>query len=107
MVPLSAMAELEVPRINPVGGALRLGVLYDLLGRTVQRDSRAATVELFAGRYRVDRDHAQRVATMAKALYLAAAPVPDAAAAQRVEPLICCTTRQTGSRWPCWRTRRE
>ena len=44
----AAMAELDVPRINPVGGALRLGVLYDLLGRTVQRDSRAATVERFS-----------------------------------------------------------
>jgi exopolyphosphatase/guanosine-5'-triphosphate,3'-diphosphate pyrophosphatase len=81
----AAMAELEVPRINPVGGALRLGVLYDLLGRTVQRDSRALTVERFAERYRVDRDHAQRVSTMAKALYLKASPTPDRATAQRVE----------------------
>ena len=32
----AAIAELDVPRINPVGGALRLGVLYDLLGRTVE-----------------------------------------------------------------------
>ena len=70
----AAMAELDVPRINPVGGALRLGVLYDLLGRTVQRDSRAATVERFLERYHVDRAHAQRVAAMAKALYLEAAP---------------------------------
>ena len=31
----AAMDELDVDRINPVGGALRLGVLYDLLGRTV------------------------------------------------------------------------
>ena len=42
----AAMAELDVDRINPVGGALRLGVLYDLLGRTVRarhprRDDRA------------------------------------------------------------------
>ena len=81
----AAMAELEVPRINPVGGALRLGVLYDLLGRTVQRDSRAVTVERFVERYRVDRDHAQRVAAMAKALYLKASPDAGAATAQRVE----------------------
>ena len=33
----AAMAELGVSRINPVGGALRLGVLHDLLGRTEQR----------------------------------------------------------------------
>ena len=66
----AAMAELSVPRLNPVGGALRLGVLYDLLGRTGQRDSRVVTVERFLERYHVDRAHAQRVAAMARALYL-------------------------------------
>ncbi len=73
----AAMAELSVPRINPVGGALRLGVLYDLLGRTGQRDSRQVTVERFLERYHVDRAHAVRVGTMARALYLKAAPEPD------------------------------
>jgi exopolyphosphatase/guanosine-5'-triphosphate,3'-diphosphate pyrophosphatase len=81
----AAIAELSVARLNPVGGALRLGVLYDLLGRTARRDSRVVTVERFVERYRVDRAHAQRVAAMAKALYLAAAPRPDPAIAQRVE----------------------
>ncbi len=81
----AAIAELDVPRINPVGGALRLGVLYDLLGRTVKRDSRAATVERLAERYRLDRAHAARVAAMAKALYLASAPAPAPETAQRVE----------------------
>ncbi len=81
----AAIAELSVPRINPVGGALRLGVLYDLLGRTVQRDSRAATVDSLLDRYRIDRAHAERVAAMAKALYLKAAPDPDPETAQRVE----------------------
>jgi exopolyphosphatase/guanosine-5'-triphosphate,3'-diphosphate pyrophosphatase len=81
----AALAELRVERINPVGGALRLGVLYDLLGRTVQRDSRVVTVEGFLERYRIDREHAQRVATTAKALYLLGAARPDNDAAQRVE----------------------
>lgn len=81
----AAVAELNVTRIDPVGGALRLGVLYDLLGRTVKRDSRAVTVERFAERYHIDRAHAARVAAMAKALYLKAAPKPDPDAAQRVE----------------------
>lgn len=81
----AAMAELSVPRINPVGGALRLGVLYDLLGRTVQRDSRASTVENFMERYHVDRGHAQRVAAMAKALYLQSARAPSTDVAQRLE----------------------
>jgi exopolyphosphatase/guanosine-5'-triphosphate,3'-diphosphate pyrophosphatase len=51
----------------------------------VQRDSRVATVESFLVRYRIERDHAQRVATTAKALYLGGCPRPNADAAQRVE----------------------
>jgi exopolyphosphatase/guanosine-5'-triphosphate,3'-diphosphate pyrophosphatase len=81
----AAVGELGVERINPVGGALRLGVLYDLLGRTVQRDERAATVEQFLVRYRIDREHAERVAAMAITLYRSSVRTPDPAAAQRLE----------------------
>ncbi len=80
----AAMAELDVKRINPVGGALRLGVLYDLLGRQVRRDVRVATIDQFATRYRIDREHAVRVAAMATALHARSAPAADAAAAQRL-----------------------
>jgi exopolyphosphatase/guanosine-5'-triphosphate,3'-diphosphate pyrophosphatase len=65
----AALSQLDVARINPVGGALRLGVLYDLLGRSVERDARDATVEQFLARYRVDREHAKRVAEMAVDLF--------------------------------------
>jgi exopolyphosphatase/guanosine-5'-triphosphate,3'-diphosphate pyrophosphatase len=81
----AALRELRVERINPVGGALRLGVLYDLLGRTSHQDSRVATVERFLERYRIDREHAQRVAAMAKSLYLRAAAHADQTSAQHVE----------------------
>ncbi len=81
----AAMAELTVPRLNPVGGALRLGVLYDLLGRTGKGDSRVVTIEHFLDRYHIDRAHAQRVAAMARALYLKGSPRPDPIVAQRVE----------------------
>ena len=81
----AAIAELDVPRINPVGGALRLGVLYDLLGRTVKRDSRTVTVGSMVERYHIDRPHAARVAAMAKDLYLGASATPDPETAQRVE----------------------
>jgi exopolyphosphatase / guanosine-5'-triphosphate,3'-diphosphate pyrophosphatase len=81
----AAMSELHVQRINPVGGALRLGVLYDLLGRTINRDSRQATVESISERYHVDRAHAKRVAEMAKSLYLASSPNPTDENAQRLE----------------------
>jgi exopolyphosphatase/guanosine-5'-triphosphate,3'-diphosphate pyrophosphatase len=81
----AAMAELGVRRINPVGGAVRLGVLYDLLGRQVRRDIRVATVDQFATRYRIDREHATRVAAMATVLHARAAPAANPAAAQRLE----------------------
>jgi exopolyphosphatase / guanosine-5'-triphosphate,3'-diphosphate pyrophosphatase len=73
----AAIAELDIPRVNPVGGALRLGVLYHLLGRREHRDSREATVEAFVERYHVDRPHAARVAVLARALYEQAAARPD------------------------------
>ena len=81
----AALAELDVPRINPVGGAMRLGVLYDLLGRTVQKDIRAATVERLQERWRVDRPHAERVAAMAKALYSRSVARPLPESVRRVE----------------------
>jgi exopolyphosphatase/guanosine-5'-triphosphate,3'-diphosphate pyrophosphatase len=80
----AAVAELRVDRINPVGGALRLGVLYDLLGRTVDRDARVVTVERFLDRYRIDRGHAERISATARRLYESAAPAPDSDAAQYV-----------------------
>jgi exopolyphosphatase/guanosine-5'-triphosphate,3'-diphosphate pyrophosphatase len=81
----AAMAQLGVARINPVGGALRLGVLYDLLGRTINRDVRQATVESISERYHVDRAHAKRVADMAKKLYLASSPGPTDDNVRRLE----------------------
>ncbi|MBK6601602.1 MAG: Ppx/GppA family phosphatase [Betaproteobacteria bacterium] len=80
----AAMEELEADRINPVGGALRLGVLYDLLGRRIQRDVRTATVDQFQTRWRVDRAHAGRVAAMAQAIFAAAVDDPEPAATQRL-----------------------
>ncbi|HET9045729.1 MAG TPA: Ppx/GppA phosphatase family protein [Casimicrobiaceae bacterium] len=81
----AALALLDVPRINPVGGAMRLGVLYDLLGRTVRKDIRVATVERFIERYHIDRAHAARVAALAKGLYLKSVAKPRPDSAQRLE----------------------
>jgi exopolyphosphatase/guanosine-5'-triphosphate,3'-diphosphate pyrophosphatase len=65
----AAVAELKVQRLDPVGGALRLGVLYDLLGRTIDEDVRGVTVERFVKRYSIDREHAARVGALAMSLY--------------------------------------
>ncbi|MBL8480687.1 MAG: exopolyphosphatase [Rhodocyclaceae bacterium] len=50
-------------------GALRLGVLYDLLGRYHHHDLRTATVKQFMRRYQVDPRQAERVTETALALY--------------------------------------
>lgn len=55
-------------------GALRLGVLYDLLGRYHHHDLRDATVRAFAQRYGVDQVQAGRVAETALHLLGQVAP---------------------------------
>jgi exopolyphosphatase/guanosine-5'-triphosphate,3'-diphosphate pyrophosphatase len=81
----AALAQLDIPRIDPVGGALRLGVLYDLLGRSVERDARDVTVDQFMTRYHLDGEHARRVAEMAAALFRSARPTADRSATQQLD----------------------
>lgn len=50
-------------------GALREGLLYDLVGRFSQKDVREGTIADLTGRYGVNLAHAQRVATTALDLY--------------------------------------
>ncbi len=54
-------SEFGLERMTFSEGALRLGVLYDLLGRYHHDDLREATVGLFMQRYSVDRRQAARV----------------------------------------------
>jgi exopolyphosphatase/guanosine-5'-triphosphate,3'-diphosphate pyrophosphatase len=81
----AAVAELGVQRIDPVGGAMRLGVLYDLLGRTIEADVRGLTVSRFVERYGVDRAHAARVAALAVELYRRARPRAEPGSIQLLE----------------------
>lgn len=60
--------ELELDEMTVAEGALRDGVLWDLLGRVHHRDIREVTVEQFARRYHVDATQAQRVTHAAQAL---------------------------------------
>lgn len=64
-------------------GALRQGVLYDLLGRYHHHDLRDATVAAFVARYRVDQRQAQQVA--ATATYLLSQVDPTAAAPESLD----------------------
>ncbi|MBS1159957.1 MAG: Ppx/GppA phosphatase [Proteobacteria bacterium] len=53
--------ELGIERMTYADGALRLGVLYDLLGRFHHHDMRDSTVAQFRRRYQVEADQAERV----------------------------------------------
>jgi len=53
--------ELEIERMTYSDGALRLGVLYDLLGRFHHHDMRDVTVSQFMRRYQVDARQCERV----------------------------------------------
>lgn len=61
----AVFCELKIERMHPALGALREGVLYDLLGRFSHNDMRAATVAQFMRRYHVDHAQAGRVNTLA------------------------------------------
>jgi exopolyphosphatase/guanosine-5'-triphosphate,3'-diphosphate pyrophosphatase len=61
--------ELGIERMAVAEGALREGVLYDLVGRVHHHDQRDATVNQFMRRYHVDTAQAARVERLALALY--------------------------------------
>jgi exopolyphosphatase/guanosine-5'-triphosphate,3'-diphosphate pyrophosphatase len=66
---LSILAELigvlRIERLKVSDGALREGLLYDLLGRLQHEDARERTVRAMARRYNVDESQARRVAETA------------------------------------------
>jgi exopolyphosphatase/guanosine-5'-triphosphate,3'-diphosphate pyrophosphatase len=64
----AAVAALGVERLVPANGAMREGVLYDLLGRFHRQDMRDVTVSQFMQRYHVDSSQAKRVARLAAQL---------------------------------------
>lgn len=58
---LAAMESLDIARMEVSEGALREGLLYDLIGRHHTADVREASVGALVRRYHVDVDHAARV----------------------------------------------
>jgi len=61
----AAFSELGIQCMSQAMGALRQGVLYDLLGRFHNQDMREVTVRQFMQRYRVDSAQARRVESLA------------------------------------------
>jgi exopolyphosphatase/guanosine-5'-triphosphate,3'-diphosphate pyrophosphatase len=70
----AALDALGIESMRVSEGALRHGVLYDLLGRFQHEDMREATVAQFARRYHVDAAHAERVKDLSLRVYDALAP---------------------------------
>ncbi|OGA13283.1 MAG: exopolyphosphatase [Betaproteobacteria bacterium RIFCSPLOWO2_02_FULL_65_20] len=62
------LAEFGIDALDVSEGALRQGVLYDLLGRVQHHDMREVTVAEFMRRYHVDMAQAERVAGLATRL---------------------------------------
>ncbi|HEX5802632.1 MAG TPA: exopolyphosphatase [Azospira sp.] len=67
----------DLERMTYSDGALRLGVLYDLLGRFHHHDMRDVTVAQFMRRYQVDARQAERVERTALRLLVQLAGPPD------------------------------
>lgn len=60
---------LGIEHLEVSDGALREGLLYDLLGRLRHEDVRERTVWALERRYDIDTEHAERVSATALALY--------------------------------------
>jgi len=65
----AALEHLDIEKIEPSQGALREGLVHELLRRVVHGDPRNDTVDTFATRYKVDVAHADRVGATAAALF--------------------------------------
>ena len=67
---LSAIIEaLDLDHIQVSEGALREGIIYELIGRYQNQDIRNVTVADIATRYGVDQEQADKVATTAETLF--------------------------------------
>lgn len=61
--------QLQLPRMVISSGALREGLLYDLLGRFAHEDVRERSIQALMDRYHVERAQAQRVWESARRLH--------------------------------------
>lgn len=62
--------ELDIETMTVAQGAMREGILWDLLGRVHDHDMRDVTITQFARRYHVDGKQARRVERLAARLYM-------------------------------------
>ena len=67
------MARFGIERLQVSDGALREGILYDIIGRQQQRDARDATIKALQNRFHVDTEQAERVEATAAQLLIGVA----------------------------------
>ena len=65
----AVLGELSIAHMTVADGAMREGILLDMLGRTQHHDTRDATVAQFVRRYHVDAPQAHRVTQLAISLH--------------------------------------
>ncbi len=65
----AAFEQLKITQMTVSDGALREGLLYDLIGRIKHDDERERTVKALARRYHTDQAQADRVITMLDQLF--------------------------------------
>ncbi len=75
---LALFRSLGLENLEPAPGALREGLLYDLLGRLGREDVRERTLGAFEERFAVDREQGRRVAGLARELHQGLAPAASA-----------------------------
>jgi exopolyphosphatase/guanosine-5'-triphosphate,3'-diphosphate pyrophosphatase len=73
----AVFSELGLKKMTIAEGALRQGVLWDLLGRVHHGDIREVTVDQFVRRYHVDPAQSQRVFALSRELHRQAEPLRD------------------------------
>lgn len=72
---LSAVFDtFKIKEMRPASGALRVGLLYDMLGRQEQRDTRDSTVMALIKRSSIDKQQAARVAALADKFFVSLDP---------------------------------
>lgn len=74
---IALVRELGIDSVTPVEAGLRMGVMWDLYLRSMQRDRREQSVVALARKFHVDETRAARVAQAAGALYVQLKPGAD------------------------------
>jgi exopolyphosphatase/guanosine-5'-triphosphate,3'-diphosphate pyrophosphatase len=75
---IALLTELGIERLLPIEAGLRMGVMWDLVARSMQCDRREESVRALGEKFNVDQARAKRVARESAALYVQLKPSGDA-----------------------------